>query len=126
MSESYCVPFKHAYEESEKVMLNLDRGVYSNSFLYNAVYNVVKNYRPEYTLDTMELVPVTNKYENGDLLDIESEIVINYDSAFYIRKKGECLICYQNTIIMYTPCQHQLCSNCYNNVSICPFCRYRF
>ena len=101
MSESYCVPFKHAYEESEKVMLNLDRGVYSNSYLYNAVYNVVKNYRPEYTLDTMELVPVTNKYENGDLLDIESEIVINYDSAFYIRKKGECLICYQNTIIMY-------------------------
>lgn len=120
------VPFKHIYENT-KFFLALEHGKkYPNYFLYDSIYNIIKGYRPEYSISNMELIKFTNNFENGQLLNYNSSILIDDDLSFYIRKKGYCTICCCDSNIIYTPCQHQLCSNCYNNVSRCPFCRYIF
>ena len=50
----------------------------------------------------------------------KNKIVIRYISKQY---DGDCVICYQSKKLIKTWCNHELCLNCRQKISICPFCR---
>ena len=54
---------------------------------------------------------------------------MKYSNQFYIRllSREECSICLNVGLIVSQSCNHNnICSNCYNRISSCPYCRRRY
>lgn len=54
---------------------------------------------------------------------------IIYANEFYIRllSRNECNICFHTGLIITQSCNHNnICTNCYNRISSCPYCRREY
>lgn len=65
---------------------------------------------------------------DGMYMNKNKPIDLNYSTEFYVRTlcREECYICCEVGLINSLQCGHSLCSGCYNQVSLCPYCRREF
>jgi hypothetical protein len=65
---------------------------------------------------------------DGKYINKNHKIDLLYNDQFYIRflKHDECDICYHTKLIHTLSCNHEICSDCYSQVTLCPFCRRNF
>ena len=81
----------------------------------------------DYLFKCYDYLSVTNRQRVANLLSLYTEI---HDSLKKhalldtdITKQEECNICNETKYMVKLDCDHIICVDCFNKISVCPFCR---
>jgi hypothetical protein len=90
------------------------------------VKNILNNTYKDQLNNTQFDIIKADYGEEGPSLNIND--VINSDHVYYIRYNihGECNICCNTHRLIRAECNHEVCTECFNNLEQCPYCRFTY